>query len=138
MDQNISTLIGENAGKIWRQLFVDGPLEEPILLEKSGLKQDELDCAIGWLARENKIARHDATLNLSETNLTSKVGSDAGKIFQVLDAWGEISLPSIMRLTQLNRREVITAIGWLAREGKIESTVIERNGEQRIRFWLKE
>ncbi|MEM0466547.1 MAG: winged helix-turn-helix domain-containing protein [Candidatus Thermoplasmatota archaeon] len=138
MDQNISTLIGENAGKIWRQLFVDGPLEEPILLEKSGLKQDELDCAIGWLARENKIARHDTTLNLSETNLTSKVGSDAGKIFQVLDAWGEISLPSIMRLTQLNRREVITAIGWLAREGKIESTVIERNGEQRIRFWLKE
>jgi hypothetical protein len=137
MDYNITESIGGNAGKLWRQLFIDGPLEEPILQEKSGLSREELDSAIGWLARENKIAKQQNMLNLSETNLTTKIGADAGKIFQVLDAWGEIGLHSIMRLTELDERDTVTAIGWLAREGKIESTITERNGEKRMRFWLK-
>ena len=52
MDKHV---IGENAGIIWRLLNNGERWEYEQLKEKSGLSDRDLNLAIGWLARENKI-----------------------------------------------------------------------------------
>ena len=47
--------IGENAGIVWRLLNTQ-KLSWEELLKASELHPLELACAIGWLARENKIS----------------------------------------------------------------------------------
>lgn len=50
-------MIGENAGIVWRTL--DGNvLSWEELLKRTELTPIELACAIGWLAREDKIVIH--------------------------------------------------------------------------------
>ena len=73
---------------------------------------------------------------LGETNLTPKIGKDAGKVWRVLDTWGEVDVSSISRLARLEENDVFSAIGWLAREGKIEGRIINAE-ENKIKFWLK-
>jgi hypothetical protein len=58
--------------------------------------------------------------NLGETNLTNKVGADAGKVWKVLETRGNVDVLDIANITQLDEREVYSALGWLARENKIE------------------
>lgn len=48
------SMIGENAGLVWRTLQ-DKQLSWEELIKASGLAPLELASAIGWLARENKI-----------------------------------------------------------------------------------
>lgn len=48
------SIIGENAGIVWRTLQ-DKQLSWEELIKASGLAPLELASAIGWLARENKI-----------------------------------------------------------------------------------
>lgn len=48
------SIIGENAGIVWRTLQ-DKQLSWEELIKASGLTPLELASAIGWLARENKI-----------------------------------------------------------------------------------
>ena len=52
MDKHI---IGENAGVIWRLLNNGERWEYEQLKNASGLSDRDLNLAIGWLARENKI-----------------------------------------------------------------------------------
>ncbi len=52
MDKHI---IGENAGVIWRLLNNGERWEYESLKAASGLSDRDLNLAIGWLARENKI-----------------------------------------------------------------------------------
>ncbi len=47
--------IGENAGAIWNALQ-GGALTTKALKKATKLKEAELNLALGWLARENKIA----------------------------------------------------------------------------------
>lgn len=47
--------IGLNAGKIWRLLNNNRPWSYSELKKASGLPDRDLNAAIGWLARENKI-----------------------------------------------------------------------------------
>lgn len=48
--------IGENAGKVWRLLASDNRRWNYYdLKEASGLSDRDLNAAIGWLAREDKI-----------------------------------------------------------------------------------
>ena len=47
--------IGLNAGVIWHLLNDNRPWSYCELKEVSGLSDRELNAAIGWLARENKI-----------------------------------------------------------------------------------
>lgn len=54
MDKNT---IGENAGVVWRTLH-NNTLSCEELLKQTGLTPMELACAIGWLAREDKIVIH--------------------------------------------------------------------------------
>lgn len=52
MDKNS---IGENAGLVWRLLDNNQHWKYDELKEASGLSDRDLNTAIGWLARENKI-----------------------------------------------------------------------------------
>jgi hypothetical protein len=129
-------LSSNQAGTIWQILHDRGPLAESELLALTHLTELQLYTAIGWLARENKIRKENDTYILGETNLVPFVGKDAGKIWRALEIWGEVDVLSLSRLSRLGEHDVYTAIGWLAREGKVDGA-ISNNGEEKIFFWLK-
>ena len=117
---NIIEEFGRNAGELWKALNTHGPLPETKLMENARLQEDEFYVAIGWLARENKVCKTGPLYKLGETNLTNKVGADAGKVWKVLETRGKVDVLDIANITQLDEREVYSALGWLARENKIE------------------
>ena len=51
----LTTKIGENAGLIW-QALQGGALTTKALAKATKLKVADMNMALGWLARENKIA----------------------------------------------------------------------------------
>ena len=118
--RDLTTKFGSGAGKIWKALNETGSLKEEELKEKTQLNTDDFYGGIGWLARENKIAKHDEeNLRLGATNLTSKIGDDAGRVWKILDIWGEVDIHSIKRLADIQEEDAHTALGWLAKEDKI-------------------
>jgi len=48
--------IGINAGKVWTNLDQDGRMNVKVLKKAVNLTDKDLYAAIGWLAREKKIA----------------------------------------------------------------------------------
>ena len=130
------SLFGQQAGTLWQILYERGPLPESELLTLTHLTEPQLRSAIGWLARENKIKKENETYQLGETNLVPLIGKDAGKIWRVLEIWGEVDVLSLSRLSRLVEDDVYAAIGWLAREGKVDGG-ISNVDEQKILFWLK-
>jgi hypothetical protein len=48
--------IGENAGKVWQYLNQNGRQSFNALCKATKLKPREADRALGWLAREGKVA----------------------------------------------------------------------------------
>jgi hypothetical protein len=133
---DIVTLFGDQAGTVWQILHKRGPLLESELLSLTHLTEPQLYAAIGWLARENKVRKENNTYLLGETNLVPIIGKDAGKIWRTLEIWGEVDVQSLARLSRIVEHDVFTAVGWLAREGKVDGTV--RNiDEKKILFWLK-
>ena len=48
--------IGETAGVVWRLLEERGPLSMAKVVKESGTPRDLALLALGWLAREDKIA----------------------------------------------------------------------------------
>jgi len=119
---NIIEEYGRNAGKIWQTLCSHGPLTEKKLMNATKLKTHEFYAAIGWLARENKICKINTMYQLGETNLTEQIGQNAGKIFTVLETLKEIDVTVIQNLTRMKTVDAYSALGWLARENKIEVT----------------
>jgi len=117
---------GNNAGKLWETLNTDGPQVQTKLLKKTNLRNEEFYSAIGWLARENKIYKDKRTYKIGETNLTEKIGSDAGKVWQVLGGSNEIDVNAISRLTKIEKMDCYSALGWLAREGRITARITVR------------
>ena len=114
---------GHNAGELWETLSTEGPQVQTKLMKKAKLREEEFYGAIGWLSRENKIVRNKRTYKIGETNLTEKIGSDAGKLWQALGSNNEIDISTISRLVKIEKRDCYTALGWLAREGKITAKV---------------
>ena len=55
----ITTKIGENAGLIWNALL-GGALTLKAFKKATKLKNDDLNLALGWLAREGKVAFEEA------------------------------------------------------------------------------
>ena len=127
---------GQNAGKVWQVLSAHGPLKEEALLKTTRLNQDELWAAIGWLARENKICKENNMYKLGYTNLTPKIGTDAGKVWNTLAKQGEVDLTTITQTTQINEVDAYCALGWLARENKIVAKKI-RSKENQLKIALK-
>lgn len=117
---------GNNAGKLWDTLDTEGPQVQTKLLKKTNLRNEEFYSAIGWLARENKIYKDKRTYKIGETNLTEKIGSDAGKVWQVLGGSNEIDVNAISRLTKIEKMDCYSALGWLAREGRITARITVR------------
>jgi hypothetical protein len=133
---DIASLFGEQAGTVWQALHEKGPLSETELLTCTHLTEQQLHAAIGWLARENKVRKENNTYLLGETNLVPTIGKDAGKIWRTLEIWGEVDAQSLSRLSRIMEQEVFTAVGWLAREGKVDGA-IHNIDEKKILFWLK-
>jgi hypothetical protein len=132
----IVSLFGTPAGTVWQILHERGPLSEPELLDLTHLPEPQLYAAIGWLARENKIRKENNMYVLGETNLGPFIGKDAGKIWRTLEIWGEVDVLSLSRLSRIVEHDVFTAVGWLAREGKVDGE-ISNIDEKKILFWLK-
>ena len=111
---------GENAGKIWETLNEKGPLTKDRLMEITMLDESEFHTGLGWLARENKICKgRDGNYRLDNTNLTIEVGKNAGRVFKVMDIWGEVDVTTLRKLVDVDEEEVYSALGWLAKENKI-------------------
>jgi len=130
---------GQNAGKVWQMLNQKGPLSEKKLINTTFLNEHKIHAAIGWLARENKICCNGTIYKIGETNLIGKIGTDAGTIWSVLSRSGtDVNLSSLSRLTRINVNDVYAAVGWLARENKIDVQTVMKQKNQRLRVKLKQ
>lgn len=67
--------------------------------------------------------------------LNEAVGSAAGKIWSFLSENGQASATKIAEGTGLDKNDVQRAIGWLAREGKLN---VERKGKNEFFSLLAE
>jgi len=110
---------GINAGKLWRALDSRGSLTKNQLMKHTNLKTDEFNGAVGWLAKENKIRRDGEFYKLDQTNLNIKIEEDAGMIWNLLDT-RKCNMNNLSKITQLDEEDVQIALGWLARDGKLD------------------
>lgn len=58
--------------------------------------------------------------------MTAKFGENAGLVWNTL-ANGKQEIKALKKATKLNDKEVYAALGWLAREGKVEITEQEKD-----------
>jgi hypothetical protein len=129
--RSLLTRFGTDAGKIWKELGENGPQNEEELIKKTKLKKSDFFAGLGWLAREDKISKEgNDSYQLGVTNLTSEIGVNAGRVWKILDIWGEVNISTIKRLAEIDDKEAYSALGWLAREDKI--CIVKSN-----RYYLK-
>ena len=119
--KDIVNEFGQSAGKVWRAINTHGPQTEKALIKNTKLTKKNFYAAIGWLARENKILLENDLYILGETNLTNEIGTGAGKVLNTIEVCGEIDVSSISRLIEVEVTNVYHALGWLAREDKIQA-----------------
>ena len=117
---------GNNAGKIYDILHGEGPQVQTKLQKKTNMRDEEFYGAVGWLARENKICKEKRTYKIGETNLMNQIGENAGRIWDVLGRNNEIDINAISRVTNIEKTDCYSALGWLAREGKITARITVR------------
>ena len=123
---DVEKTIGNNAGRIWDFLQEEGPQVRSKILEKTQMPEEDFFGAIGWLARENKIRKDKRTFKVGETNLTDKIGTNAGKVWEILHKRNDLDISGIARLSKVKKRDCYSAIGWLAREGKVTAKISVR------------
>lgn len=51
--------------------------------------------------------------------MKEKIGSDAGRVWNILNEKGTKSVKELKRLAKLTDKEIYAVIGWLAREEKL-------------------
>jgi hypothetical protein len=135
---NVIDEFGQNAGKVWQALNVKGPLSETKLINTTFLDEHQVHVAVGWLARENKICQNGTVYKIGGTNLEEKIGFDAGKVWTVLSKQQtNVGISSLARQTKININDLFAAIGWLARENKIETKMIINKNNQQLKVSLK-
>jgi hypothetical protein len=118
--RDITVKFGDNAGKLWSTLNEKGCLKKKELMELTQLNEEDFHSAVGWLVKENKISKEDEDcFKIDSTNLDAEVGACAGKIWKILEIWGDADFTTLKRLSDLNDDQINTALGWLAREEKI-------------------
>jgi len=52
----MSSSIGETAGKVWKYLDTNGPTSVSKITTETGLNKNDIQRAIGWLSKEDKLA----------------------------------------------------------------------------------
>lgn len=62
-------------------------------------------------------------------DIAAKIGENAGKVWSALNSKSWVTIAQVIRETKLTRREIDTAMGWLAREGKLN---FERDNRNRV------
>jgi hypothetical protein len=135
---NVIDEFGLNAGKVWQALNAKGPLSETKLINTTFLNEHQVHAAVGWLARENKICQNGTVYKIGGTNLEGKIGFNAGKVWTTLaKQQTDVGISSLSRLTRINVNDVFAAIGWLARENKIEAKTIKNKKSQQLKVSLK-
>ena len=130
--KNPETKICTHAGKVWEILQEHGDLATHHLEEIGTLHTKDVAAAVGWLARENKVCKHNDMYQLGPTNLTSSIGKNAGVVWMTLHIWEPVDIDKLTVLTRLTPEEVLAAVGWLAREGKI--TITEENNKTVVKL----
>ncbi len=115
-------IIGLNAGKIWKLLSTQVTQTKHQICAKENLSDNAFYEALGWLARENKVRNDGEFFRLGETNLTEKIGENAGIVLKVLCEL-PYSVTPIHDLVVMTEHELHQALGWLAREGKLEEFI---------------
>jgi len=63
-ETNLTNIIGEYAGKVWRLLESQGQVEVPSIARITQIKIQDAYSALGWLAREDKIKTDDKSRHL--------------------------------------------------------------------------
>ncbi|HEV2971322.1 MAG TPA: winged helix-turn-helix domain-containing protein [Pirellulales bacterium] len=61
--------------------------------------------------------------------LISQIGETAGEIWRVLESRGSMTIAKLVKEMDAPRDTIMQALGWLAREDKIN---IEENGRMRV------
>lgn len=51
---------------------------------------------------------------------TETIGTNAGTVWTALNTADVLGIKQLKKITKLKDKEVLAALGWLAREGKIE------------------
>lgn len=51
--------------------------------------------------------------------MIEQIGTNAGKVWTILDEKGRQNVKEIKKTAKLNDKDLYAALGWLAREGKI-------------------
>jgi hypothetical protein len=110
---------GRNAGIVWDVLSKGESLSIDEIAHKTHLRLYEVEIAVGWLARENKVSYEHGTYSLAPTNLTPSIGTNAGVLWNLLYENGKTDVQEIIDQSSLPTQEVYKAVGWLAREEKI-------------------
>lgn len=121
----INTLeqFGHNAGLVWDALNNYGSLTLKQLLDLTHLRSYEIHIAIGWLACEKKISFIENKFFLSETNLTDSIGINAGLLWKALYESSDKNISELLKDTNIKKEEIYEALGWLAREDKIDIAI---------------
>ncbi len=52
----MSNSIGVTAGKVWKYLDTNGPTSVSKITTETGLNKNDIQRAIGWLSKEDKLA----------------------------------------------------------------------------------
>lgn len=58
--------------------------------------------------------------------MIERIGINAGKVWTALDESGRQNIKAIKKVTKLTDKDLYTALGWLAREGKITLEEVEK------------
>ena len=61
-----------------------------------------------------------ATANTTNASCLGQIGEVAGQIWHTLDEQGPLSISKLVKAVDAPRDTVMQAIGWLAREDKVE------------------
>lgn len=56
--------------------------------------------------------------------LSEKIGTNAGLVWAALEN-GELNVKALKKATKLTEKDLILALGWLAREGKVAFNEVE-------------
>lgn len=123
---DVEKTIGNNAGRIFTYLSEEGPQVRSKIIENTQMPEEDFFGAVGWLARENKIQKNKRTFSIGDTNLTERIGENAGKVWEVLHKRNDIDITGIARLSKVKKQDCYSAIGWLAREGKVTAKISVR------------
>ena len=65
-------------------------------------------------------------MTVKTASLIDQIGDAAGIVWHALHKEGPLSVAKLVETVELNRDLVMQAIGWLAREGKLQITETKR------------